>query len=117
MSKSKSNLKNARTSLPADRLVQSVGIGLLAAGDRLKALDPNDWYAKWEEVVDELELYSGLLAALHQASENTLAAIEVELPRNIVAVTTPNPYFDPKAKRPGRKDTGLDDLDIEEFPF
>ena len=117
MSKPKKTQANGRTFLPADKLVSSVGIGLLALCYRLGNIDPNDWYAEWKEVVSELEVYSSLLSVLHQATEEALEGWVIELPANIVAVTAPNPFYNHKKPTPSREQDGIDISDLGDLPF
>jgi hypothetical protein len=117
VSKRNKNRVEGKTSLPADRLVSSVGIGLLALRHRLANLDPNDWYAEWKEVVEELQIYSSLLAALHQAAEETLAGWVIDLPGDLIAVTAPNPFYENRKSRPSRKGDGVDVSELGDLPF
>ena len=117
MSRKKAKNDPYQHELPATRLVASVGISLLAMRYRLAELDPNDWYGKWQEIVEELEIYSSLLAALVDGNEAILDEITVALPKNIGARTVPNPFYEEKRKRPSDEQEGRDQSSLGDIPF
>jgi len=117
VSRGKRKSIDGTTYLSATRLLASVGINLLALRYRLADIDPNEWYTEWAQVVDELELYSLLLAAFVEGREEALDEISVALPVNVVAVTSPNPFYKAKGKTPTDKREGVDHYDVGDIPF
>lgn len=117
MSPRKQRPNNVLRELTASRLLASVGINLLALRHRLADVDPNEWYAEWKEVVDEIELYSSLLAVIHEGAESALDEITLTLPSWLVAITVPNPFYRKNGKTPTDKREGVDHDELGDIPF
>jgi len=85
-------------SISADRLLASVGIGILLDSETLfNDCDDSD-AAKLVEISNELYLFSSLLAALCTQHERTLKALTVDLPEDIGAIVVENPLYEPETK-------------------
>lgn len=117
MAKKPRGIQGAKTRLNGEELIRSVGVSLLALRYRLLQLDPNDWYTEWQETVDELEVFSSLLAALHEGNASTLEGLNVDLPSNIVAVTIPNPLYKEKRKPSSRNEEEGNSSSWGDIPF
>jgi len=107
MKKKTAKIYDVKRSISVDRSLFGIGLTLRVWSDKLKTLDPNDWYADWFEVVQTLEMLSDVIATIIDQHEELLHSIEVELPPDIGAVEVPNPYF--QATKKGDVDT-LDDI-------
>lgn len=85
-------------SIPAHRLLASVGIGILLDSETLfNDCDAPD-AAKIIEMSNGLYLFSSVLAALCTQHERTLKTLTVELPEDIGAIVVENPLYEPETK-------------------
>jgi len=103
------------TSLDAKKMLISVGAGIYMLRLELDKLDPNEWYARWKETVNELDNYQFLIGDFIEQFGDILETMEYQLPSFMVAVEVANPLYDPNAKGSKHDDDdpfdGLGDYD------
>ena len=104
-------------SIPANRLLASVGIPLLLHSETLFNLSDGITPREALEISDDLYLLSAVLAALCTQFDHKLAAFSVELPEEIGALTVTNPLYEPKAEAPADEQTGATGEMNGDFPF
>ena|SRR5689334_23058930 len=85
-------------SIPAYRLLASVGIGILLDSETLFDLSEGLPHRRSLEMSQELYLLSSVLAALCTQHEHTLKGLTVDLPEEIGAVIVENPLYEPETK-------------------
>lgn len=117
MKHDKETIGSVRSSLPADRLLASVGIPLLINSEVLfNGCDDLDAQTLLE-VSSELYILSAVLAALCTQHERTLKTLTVELPEEVGAMSVKNPLYQPKTEEPLNKSNGSTSETEGDFPF
>lgn len=104
-------------SLPADRLLASVGIPLLLHSETL--FNSEDDLDAREALAMSHELYilSAILAALCTQHERVLKTLTVDLPEEVGGLTIKNPLYEPKTEEPPADADGSTSETGDEFPF